>query len=238
MGRQCCITTVNSSPGNRTLGVIGGLGPAATLDFHAKLLQFSEAVTDQEHIRILIDSNPAVPDRNAALAGTGESPGPHLAKMAAGLEQAGAGLIVMACNAAHAWQAEIEAAMSVPFLSMIDAVVAETMQHRPRRVGLLAANATLDAQLYQTAFAGHGVEVIHPDREEFMALLYRIKSGDTGDEVRSRMRQLAVSLEGIDVLVAGCTEVPLVLTSFETPVIDSAAALARAALAELNQPAA
>ena len=227
---------VNSSAAeNWTLGVIGGLGPATTLDFHAKLLKFSDAGTDQDHTRILIDSNPAVPDRNAALAGTGESPGPHLARMAAGLEQAGAGLIVMACNAAHAWQPEIEAAISVPFLSMIEVTVTETMRHQPRKVGLLAANATLDAQLYQKAFAVHGVEVIHPDRDEFMELLYRIKSGDTGEEVAARLRQLAGSLNDIDVLVAGCTEVPLVLTSFEVPMVDSGAVLARSALAVLQK---
>lgn len=225
----------SSSEQRRTLGIIGGLGPAATLDLHRALLELSDVRTDQEHIRLLIDSNPAVPDRNAALAGTGESPGPHLARMAAGLESGGADLIVMACNAAHNWQAEIEAAVSVPFLSIIEATVGEALVHRPVRVGLLAANATLDAKLYQEAFAAWGVETLHPDRDGFMSLLYRIKSGDTGKQVQREMRGLAESMPGTDVLVAACTEVPLVLPSFERPFVNSTVALARAALQRLGQ---
>lgn len=227
---------MNSSPELiPTLGVIGGLGPEATLDFHRTLLSLSGARTDQEHIRLLIDSNPAVPDRNAALAGSGESPGPHLANMAAGLEAGGAQLIVMACNAAHAWQAEIEAVITVPFLSMIEATVDGAMLHGPDRVGLLAANATLDARLYEQAFAAHGVVVVNPDRTEFMELLYRIKSGDTGEAVRREMRRLAGSMAGIDVLVAACTEVPLVLPEWSGPFVSSSVQLARAALGRLGQ---
>ncbi len=212
------------------VGVIGGLGPAATLDFHARLLQFTEAASDQDHLRLIIDSNPHVPDRNRALAGTGESPGPHLAATAAGLERAGADVIVMACNAAHAWQDEIEAAISVPFLSIIDAVVQEALQHAPQRVGLLAADATIAADLYGRAFARHGVLAVHPDQARFMQLLYRIKSGDTGAEVQAGMRALADSLAEIDVLIAACTEVPIVLKDYHLPYIDSSAALARAVL--------
>ncbi|SRR5690554_1365742 len=218
-----------------SVGVLGGLGPAATLDFHAALLRLQAARTDQEHIRLLIDSDPGVPDRNAALRGEGESPGPHLARMAAGLERAGADFLVLACNAAHAWQAEIEAAVSIPFVSMIDEVVREAATHGPARVGLLAADATLDAGLYQRAFGSAAVETVHPDRAEFMALLYRIKAGDTGSGVSAAMRALADTMTGIDVLIAACTEVPLVLTDHELPYVNSTDVLARATLRAARQ---
>jgi len=96
---------------DRVVGVLGGLGPEATLDFMAKLLErttaLTGAVTDQEHLHLLVDCNPKVPNRNRAVAGTGPSPAPDLAAMARRLDAAGADLLVMACNTAHHWEADI-----------------------------------------------------------------------------------------------------------------------------------
>src|SRR5262245_16312339 len=102
---------------HKTIGVIGGMGPAATADLFAKLLAATPAERDQDHLRVLIDNNPHLPDRNAAIAGRGPSPGPHLAESARGLERAGADFLIMACNTAHAFVADIEAAISIPLLS-------------------------------------------------------------------------------------------------------------------------
>lgn len=108
---------------SRVVGVIGGMGPAATLDFYAKLIAATPATREQDHLRVLIDSNPGVPDRNLALAGGAPSPeaapGPVLADMARGLERAGADLLVMACNTAHAFEADIRRAVAIPFVSII-----------------------------------------------------------------------------------------------------------------------
>ncbi|ADV66034.1 aspartate/glutamate racemase family protein [Deinococcus maricopensis] len=209
----------------RTVGVLGGLGPDATLDFFAKVLRASRAEREQDHLRLLIDNNPQVPDRNAALTGRGASPGPALAGMARGLEAAGADFLVMVCNTAHAYQADIEAAVRVPFVSLIDETVHATLRAVPgaRAVGLLATTTCLDAGLYQRAFAPHGVRMIEPDaagRARFMEVLYRIKAGDTGAAVRADMRALGLALAdaGADALVAGCTEVPLVLGAADVPV--------------------
>ena len=120
---------------SKTIGVIGGMGPAATLDFFGKILEATHAERDQDHLRVLIDNNPRVPDRNAAIAGRGPSPGPQLAESARGLERAGADFLVIACNTAHAFQPDIEAAISIPLLSMIDATTDAAMSQHPRRVG-------------------------------------------------------------------------------------------------------
>ncbi|MEX2541463.1 MAG: amino acid racemase [Trueperaceae bacterium] len=207
-----------------TVGVLGGMGPDATLDFFAKLLAATPAEHDQDRLRVLIDNNPKVPNRNEAVAGTGPSPGPLLAEMALGLERAGADFLVMPCNAAHAFAPEIEEAASIPFVSIIDETVAATLAARPPldRVGVLAAAGCLDARLYHSAFARHGVEVAEPEgaqRETFMELLYRIKTGDRGAEVRARMAELAGRLidGGAQAIVAGCTEVPLVLAEGDVP---------------------
>lgn len=218
-----------------TVGVLGGLGPEATLDFYAKVIALTPAARDQEHLHLIIDSCPGVPNRNEAVAGTGPSPGPALAAMARRLEGAGAAFLVMACNAAHAFQADVEAAVSVPFVSIVDETVRATVERRPgaRKVGVLGSSGCLDARLYQNAFARYGVEVVVPEgaeRDTFMRLLYRVKAGDKGDEVRAATQSLAEMLvaKGAQAVVAGCTEVPLVLgqEALGVPLVDSSAVLA------------
>lgn len=226
---------MNQTADHKTVGVLGGMGPEATLDFFAKLLAATGANSDQEHLHVLIDNNPKVPNRNEAVAGRGPSPGPALAEMARDLERAGADFLVMACNAAHAFEADIRAATPLPFVSLIEEAAQATLARRPglERAGVLAAAGTLDAGLYERAFAARGVRASSPAgeaRERFMALLYRIKAGDKGEEVRAAMRSLAGELldAGAQVIVAGCTEVPLVLTQRDLPcpLVDATAVLA------------
>ena len=206
----------------RTVGVIGGLGPAATLDFFARVLRATLATQDQDHLRLLIDNNPLLPDRNASLTGDGPSPGPGLAAMARGLQGAGADFIVMPCNTAHAWQAEIEAAITIPFISLI-AVTVEAVRHTgAKRAGLLATSGALAAGLYQNALAEAGIECLYPEGaalDALMATIYRIKAAPDDPANRTAMAGHARALvaRGADVLVAGCTEVPMALDAAEAP---------------------
>ena len=202
----------------RVLGVLGGMGPLATADFLAKLTIATEVEREQEHIRVLVDSNPKVPDRNAAIATHDDAPGRAMAAMALGLERGGADFLAMACNTAHAFEPAIRAAVRIPFVSMITETCDACDRDHPRatRVGLLAAQGCLDARLYQDAFAARGREaLVLPDAPQraFMQLLYRIKTNELGDDVRQAMHALAMSLvdRGAMVIVAACTEVPLVL---------------------------
>lgn len=215
-----------------TIGVIGGMGPAATIDFLTRLHAATPATRDQHHLRVITDSNPQVPDRNAALRGHGPSPGPVLAAMARGLVTAGADLLVMPCNAAHGWASDIAAAVAVPFIDMIDAAVAAVAARHPGggRVRLLAVDATVDARLYQPRLAAAGFDVELPDRAAFMGLIYRIKSGDTGAEMRRAMAALAG--HDADVVPVACTEVPLVLDARDVsvPLVSATDALVAATL--------
>ena len=224
----------------KTVGVLGGMGPAATLDFFQRVLNASNATRDSDHIRLIIDCNPFVPYRNAAVAGTGPSSGPELADMARGLERAGAQLLVMPCNTAHAFAAYIQKATQLPLLSIIDATVAalRSKSMSPRSAGVLATTGCVDAGLYQAALSNAGIAVVLPDaqnRERFMRVLGRIKAGETGPSSKAEMRAIARSLmaDGAESLIAACTEVPLVLeqTDVEVPLLNSTDCLVEATIA-------
>jgi aspartate racemase len=217
-------------PSPKVLGVLGGMGPAATLDFLAKLQAATPAARDQDHIRVLMDLNPQVPDRNL---GEGAA-GPVLAQMAVRLREAGAEVLAMPCNTAHLHAEEIKAAAPLPFIDLIDVAIAAA--GGTRKVGVLGTRLALD--LYRDRLAAAGREPILPTEEAqdaFMEILYRVKSGETGPAVRALMAACAGGLEhqGAEAIIAGCTEVPLVLSAADigAPLIDGSAELAKACVA-------
>jgi aspartate racemase len=228
------------APEPATVGVLGGFGPEATLDFLGKVLRCTPASRDQDHLHLIVDNNPRVPNRNEAIAGSGPSPEPMLVAMAQRLEAAGADFLVMPCNAAHAYAECITESVSIPFVSIVEETRNHVMELFPwvGRVGVLASSGCLDADLYQVAFREVSVPVVVPvghDRAAFMDLLYRIKSGDKSDRVGQGMRAVASRLveQGAEVLVAGCTEVPLVLdsTDLQVPLVNSTDVLAQKTVA-------
>ena len=189
------------------------MGPDATVDFMAKVLAATPAGSDQDHVHMLVDHNPHVPDRTRAILGEGGAPGPVLARMASQLQQAGADFIVMPCNTAHAYQSDIEAAIDIPFISIIDETVAACSGKSA--VGLLATRGCLVSGIYQAALGAVGIETIVPDDDqvtELAKLIAAIKTGDCSPTVGAGMKQLAEALtaRGAEAVIAGCTEIPLV----------------------------
>jgi aspartate racemase len=213
---------------SRVLGVLGGMGPAATLDFLGKLQALTPAERDQDHIRVIVDINPQVPDRNDPFA----RPGPVLAEMAGGLQGAGAQVLAIACNTAHVHADLISRASGLPLVDMIETASRAARDTGARRAGVLG---TRDAvRLYHEYIAAQGMGLVtlpRDDQARFMDLLARIKAGDVGPAVREGMAQLADVLvrEGAGAVIAGCTEVPLVLDpgDVRAPLIDAGEELAR-----------
>jgi aspartate racemase len=221
---------------SRTIGILGGMGPAATVDLMARIVAATPAKGDEDHLHLLIDSNPQVANRNLAIAGMGPSPAPVLVAMARGLEAQGAEMLAIACNSAHAWADDIRAATAIPLVSMIEATVA-AIPAGVRRVGLLAADACLAAGLYQKPFAEAGLDtLVTEDQSGFMRLVYGVKAGETGPDGRAGMAEIAKGLvdRGAEVIVAACTEVPLLLAAADVtvPLIDSTDALVRQLIRE------
>ena len=195
------------------LGVLGGMGPAATVDFLAKIQAATPAKRDQDHIRVLVDLNPQVPDRNDPI----NKPGPVLAEMAAALGAAGAQVLAIACNTAHEHAPLIQRVTGLPIVDMIETAVARVEGVGARRAGVLGTPAALRLYREYLAARGLGAVMLGPEhQQQFMDLIYRIKAGDTGDEVQAGMADLADQLTsaGAEALIAGCTEAPLVYDGF------------------------
>jgi aspartate racemase len=226
--------SADSAEGRKSLvlGVLGGMGPAATLDFLKNLQAFTPAKGDSDHIRVLMDLNPKVPDRNTM----GTAAGVALAEMAGALAGAGAQVLAMPCNTAHAHADLIQRASGLPLIDLIGEGAKAARMSGARRVGVLGTKGAL--RLYREYLAAQalGMVILEPDRQEaFMATIYRIKAGDVGGDVRAEMLSYAQDLigGGAEAIVAGCTEAPLVMGSDDVKVefIDPGELLARRCVA-------
>jgi aspartate racemase len=214
------------------LGVLGGMGPAATLEFLTKLQAFTPAKGDSDHIRVLMDLNPQVPDRNM----TGSAAGVVLAEMAGALAGAGAQVLAMPCNTAHTHADLIQRASGLPLIDLIGEGAKAARQAGARRVGVLGTKGAM--RLYREYLAAQalGLVSLEPERqEEFMATIYKIKAGDVGPAVRKEMAGYAQDLigGGAEAIIAGCTEAPLAIgcNDLRVDFIDPGELLARRCVA-------
>ena len=141
----------------KVIGILGGMGPLATADLFEKITLHTRAQRDQDHLRVLIDSNTNIPDRTAALLRGGEDPTPQLTASAVLLERMGADVLIMPCNTAHNFYDAIAAAVHIPLLHMIR-LTAQALQKRGvTAAGLLATDGTVQTGIYQRTFAGTGI---------------------------------------------------------------------------------
>ena len=209
-------------------GVIGGMGPEATVDFLAKIVASADATCDQDHIRMLLDHNPTLPSRQAALASDPAPVGEAIAAMAKGLEKSGADFIVIPSNTAHAFLPFIKAAITIPIVDIIEETVSQIQKasigtDTNQQVGIMATPACRAANLYQAVLVAEALHpVVWPEQEEadFMALVYEVKAGTAHSKIKPAMKKLALSLvdKGATALIAGCTEIPLILEPSDLPV--------------------
>lgn len=211
---------------SKVLGVLGGMGPVATTAFMARVQALTPAKRDEDHVRMLVDLNPHVPNRHTDPAGAERV----LGEMAVRLRQAGAEMLAMPCNTAHAHAGAIRAA-GLPFIDMIAATVQAAAATGAKRIGVLATPG--GERLYAAALSGAGLEPVmmgEADREAFMTAVFDFKAGDLSDGPRAQMRRLAAALvaAGAQAVIAGCTEVPLLLEAGEVGAVfvDSAEVLA------------
>ena len=223
----------------KIIGILGGMGPEATIDLFYKIIKFTPAEKDQNHLRIIIDNNPKIPDRTAAILGKGEDPLPALQETARNLEKAGADFIIIPCNTAHYFLSSIQESVKIPILNMIEETVKETQKKNSsiKKVGLLASIGTYKTKIYHQHFKKFNIEVISPeekDKEEVMKAIYAVKAGNLSEGIKISILKIAQKLidKGSEALIAGCTEIPLILKEGDVsvPIIDPTRVLAETAV--------
>lgn len=227
-----------NTPTTEIIGILGGMGPAATADFYAKLVATTPGASDQDHLRTVIWSDPTIPDRTQALLGDGPDPTPWLLDGSRVLREAGATVIAIPCNTAHAFVPRIADHVGLPIVHMIGEVARHLSAMSPRlhTAGLLATTGTVRAGLYQDWLDRFGIRLVLPDGagqdQEVMTAIRAVKSGRRDGTATALLSRAAQRLteQGAQAVIAGCTEIPLGLPedAVDVPLIDPALILARA----------
>lgn len=212
----------------KTIGILGGMGPEVTAYFYEQIVKQTKAETDQEHIKVFIYSNPKIPPRTDAILGKGPSPTPLLVEGFQRLRDAGADFMVMPCVTAHYFYPEVKDQVGIPFVSLLDEAVRWAKDEVPelKKAGLVASTGTLESKLFHDVFGKSGIEIIHPEEDEqnqVMEAIFSqkgIKAGFTSGFPKETLVNIAKVLvaRGADAIIAGCTEVPLVLKELDIPV--------------------
>lgn len=225
------------------LGVLGGMGPLATADFMTKLMAMTPVQSDLDHIPLIVSSEPQIPSRGNALSDPANypSPLPELRARVDFLVQAGVQCIAMPCNTAHYWYEEMTQGLKIPFLHIVEAVIAwlEAGGYNGATVGLFGTRATVEGKLYETPLLENGFKCLLPTNDTLSELVLPaidlVKKNRISD-ARPMLRQAVERMldAGADVVVLGCTELPIGLDMTDPwtvkHCIDPTEALARACL--------
>ncbi|MBR4078574.1 MAG: amino acid racemase [Christensenellaceae bacterium] len=221
----------------KVLGIVGGMGPLCTVDFFYKVVKYTRADADAEHIHVIMDSDPAIPDRTEAILGQDNGCAEAIRASVKKLVEAGAEVLAMPCNTAHVFFDRIaDAAGNARFIDMVEATVDAVEKTGCKKVGLLATDGTVAGGIYQKKLASRGIDTILPSRwgqREVMGVIYDgIKAGKTYDTARLREELDAMCALGAELFILGCTELPLAFDQYalDYPRIDTTEVLADAAI--------
>ena len=224
------------------IGILGGMGPLATADFFSKVIAATKAARDEDHVPLLIQSDPRVPSRPAAILRGGPSPLPALLAGRDRLITAGAIALAMPCNTAHVWLPELRQDCPVPFLSIVDASCDEAAARAQpgAAIGIIGTEATLKSRLFDNELARRGFMPLLPSDDELrdwvLPAIEQVKAGRAAEGGQQVERAVQALMDrGAQVVVLACTETPLALDAIASPLrqrcVDTNAALARACVA-------
>lgn len=231
----------------KIVGVIGGMGPMATLDFAQKILSFSDATKDQEFPHIIIDNNTEIPDRSSYILSGAEDPFQKLEETAYRLVDAGASILGMPCNTAHYFYDRIVESLKLKypdkdilFLNMIEEVAKQVIFENKKKIFLLSTLGTIKVAIYQKKMNSFGIEVILPSIEiqkKIMDMIYALKSGETDfdrDYLSNVLNESKMLYSAP--IVLGCTELPIIFNSVDllSQTMDPTAILAKSVNRHLN----
>ncbi len=227
----------------KIVGVIGGMGPEATVDFMQHVIKFTKANEDNDHVRLVVDSNSKIPSRIKALyEKSGPSSSPAICDSAKRLEAYGVDFLVMPCNTAHYYYDDIINCVKIPMLNILDITVSAITNNPTsiKKVGLLATTATVKMGIYASRLEKAGIELILPDEEHqarVLSLINDIKAGKTGQESCLELKFLAEYLKncGAQAVILGCTELGIVAKlEIDIKLVDGVTELAKATVLEVK----
>jgi aspartate racemase len=227
------------------IGVLGGMGPSATVDFMEKIIQLTPATRDQEHLPVIVANLPHVPDRSSAILGTGPDP---LSALLAGIDvlnDIGVGVIAIPCNSSHHWYAQMVEHSRAPVIHIAQscvAAIATAPSERPVRVAVLATRGALASGFYQQALRERGIDFLVPDattgQDHVDACIRAVKGGDVqAGAAAFELALEALAATGATAVIMGCTELPIAAKAANAAghsaltLIDSSLELARATVA-------
>lgn len=220
----------------KTLGILGGLGPLATVYFMDLIVKLTEAAKDQDHISMIVLNHPAIPDRTEfILDNTKPNPLPVMIGDAKKLQTAGADYVVMPCNTAHFFYEQIQKNITIPMLNIIEETVKFAIEKKSgiKRLGILATKGTISAGAYQNMCRKYGIDCFVPsisDEESLMNIIYnQVKAGNKVDIDEFLKIVSNMKADGCDAVILGCTELSIINKDFNLQrddIIDSLEVLA------------
>lgn len=204
-----------STSDKKIVGIIGGMGPGATALLFQKLIDYTDAKCDAEHVHILIDNNTQIPDRTTAILNGDDTPALHIIESGKKLEQCGAELLIIPCNTSHYFYERIQRELTVPVINMIAETAKVCLKNGYTKVGVLATSGTLKTNIYAEELKRFGIETVYPDengQKKVMEVIYdQVKAGrrinvQILDQTLKRM-----AANGAQAFILGCTELPFAI---------------------------
>lgn len=218
----------------KTAGILGGMGPEATLELHRRILSKTNAENDQENIPMVIFNNSQIPDRSKYILDKGENPLDELVSTAKKLENSGADFIVMPCNTAHSFIDKIDESVDIPALNLIEETTSHVAKKFPdaKKIGLLITTGSKETKIYSKSLLNKNRDPILPEerfQKDVMKAIYDIKKGYKEEPKRKLENAIEhLNEKGADAVIMGCTEIPLVLSNEKSllPLVDPVEILA------------
>lgn len=213
----------------KIVGILGGMGPEATVDLFSKIIKETKIEKEEDHLRIIIDNNPKMPSRQDAILNGGESPVPAMVETAKNLERAGADFIILSANTAHYFYDDVSREINIPILHIINEAVKYMLRTYPniKKVGVMATNAAVKTRLYNNCCEKFNIEVIDAETE-IQNLVHNTifdfkHNGLSEKNIADAQNCVKYFVDkGAEAIIMGCTEIPVILAGkeFEIPLID------------------
>ena len=198
----------------KKLGIIGGLGPMATAYFMRRIIEMTDAATDQDNIEMVIYNSPSIPDRTGyILDNTKESPLPKIIDLANRLELQDVDYIAIPCITAHYFHQQISKSVDVPVSNGIREAADYLSEHGIKKVGIMATDGTVSTRLFDSVFMDYGIQCVYPDREYqklVMSIIYdEVKAGKPVSMKEFELVKNQLLASGAEVVILGCTELSI-----------------------------